>query len=170
MKRLAILFVLAVAVTLGGGWFSNGYTGNQLVSIVSINGVAATDGMVVSTPLTITVKVTTVGKASASPWTTAKIQWVAGTTGGTWADVTPVLTLANSGALELAGTFTAFGNDTLTLTKGAAYRIRVWVSDGTISNASTGVDTTGAGTNGWDNAWVINFTVHATNTKPGRPQ
>jgi hypothetical protein len=173
MKRLALVILLLCSAP-GWAWFSGSYTASGSMYIAALNttvtGPTAVDGVTVSLPITVHIRLSAAGKTGPA-FVQAKLQTAPGASGGTWTDVTPLLTIPNSGSLaDVKITHTVFGNSTLAaLTKGAAYRVRLWVSDGVQANASTAVDTTAAGTNGWDNLWVVGFTAHATNTKPGMP-
>ena len=173
VKRLLLSAAFAAVLILSGGWFS----ANPLaVSIVGINEKDTTpvadnnapEAGTVSLPLTIHVKATKGGVAPAL--TTLKIQW-RNPSGGAWTDIATVLSGSTGGDKEFV-LITLPGLDKLTsaqLAKGVSSLIRIYASDGTNENASTAVDTTAEGTNGWRDQWVVSFTLHATNDKPNRP-
>lgn len=85
---------------------------------------------------------------------------------------------APDGATTLTGTVEfreeecAFGRDSLTdseIAKGNSGLIRLYVTDSLYQNGSLADDPDEDGTVGtWQDQWVVSFTMHASNSKPGR--
>jgi hypothetical protein len=174
VKYLLLIVVgLALAVSPAQAWFSQPENWNA-VYIAKVNDFDCTptasntapDGGTVSLPATFYVK--TSPTVNGSP-VTVKLQYRNGS--GVWVDLAPSYTSTAHGVKTFAVTHTAFWDALTTAhyTKGAACRVRIYVSDGVVQNASTALDTTEDGTNGWQDQWVVGFTAAAGNLKPAAP-
>jgi hypothetical protein len=98
---------------------------------------------------------------------TVTLQWAPGETGGAWQ------TLYSWTGADLAfdGAEYAFGHDLVnhwTLPKDELYRLRLYIAGGVYENADLADDTTGDGTNGWRDQWIVLMKSHATERKPPR--
>jgi len=98
--------------------------------------------------------------------------------GGTWHTVDEHLNTSppdgiECGTVEVEPDECAFGVNSVTTggghyALGAAFRVRLYATDGIYECADVADDTTEDGGNGWLDQWVVGGTMHATNTKPAR--